>query len=149
MTDSIHIPPSIGTAPVLEGQVSCRCCGKGDISKSLRYAIHRLMLMVGSLHVTSGYRCPKHNAEVEGASKNSQHMLGNALDIYSESLSPAELALAAQEVDEFRNGGIGCYPGRGFVHVDVRAGKARWGWIGTATNGRKVTFLEALRHVGS
>ena len=146
MTDNNNVPNQL-TAPVLEGQVSCRCCGKGDITRRLRTAIHALMLKVGSLHVTSGYRCPKHNAETEGSSKTSQHMLGNALDIYSDSVSPAEIALAAQEVDEFRNGGIGCYPDRGFVHVDVRCGSARWGWVGDARTGHAVTFLEALRRV--
>ena len=37
-----------------------------------------------------------------------------------------QLARAAEQVPGFRIGGVGRYPKKGFVHVDVRGTKARW-----------------------
>jgi zinc D-Ala-D-Ala carboxypeptidase len=77
----------------------------------------------GPLVVTSGYRCPAHNARVGGA-KLSQHIQGIAADIWSKTLTPTELAALAEQVPAFQNGGIGKYSR--WIHVDVRNGKARW-----------------------
>lgn len=65
----------------------CRCCGR--IPPGVRGNIEALVDNVldparrvfgGPVSVSSGYRCPKHNAEVGGVS-GSQHLKGEAADI--------------------------------------------------------------------
>ena len=65
----------------------CRCCG--GLPPAVRENIEALVTEVldparqrygGPVLVNSGYRCPKHNAEVGGV-PNSQHMRGEAADI--------------------------------------------------------------------
>ena len=66
--------------------------------------------------VSSGYRCPVHNANVGGV-RNSQHVKGNAADIWCNGVSVGYLADMAAKVGF---DGIGRYYAEGFVHVDVR-----------------------------
>lgn len=81
------------------------------------------------VYPTSGYRSPAHNAEVGGVG-HSEHMEGKACDlkikVNGRWLTTFELFVLAEEIDEFRNGGIGIYPGEDFIHVDVRGTRARW-----------------------
>lgn len=67
--------------------------------------------------VTSGYRTPWHNAKVNGAS-SSYHMKCMAADIFIPGVSKSRL-IAFMKNDR-GVGGLGCYPGRKFIHVDVR-----------------------------
>ena len=80
--------------------------------------IHKLELLRAELKrpviITSGYRCPKHNKEVGGV-KNSQHILGKAVDVKVRGISPNEFGKVAKKI------------GFGFVrvystwtHIDVR-----------------------------
>lgn len=66
--------------------------------------------------ISCGYRCPEHNAEVGGVS-NSQHIYGNAADIYVDGLTVDQLAdyCVSEGFD-----GIGRYYNSQFVHTDVR-----------------------------
>lgn len=68
-------------------EFACRCCGR--IPPGVRGNIEALVDNVldsarrvfgGPVSVSSGYRCPKHNAEVGGVS-GSQHLKGEAADI--------------------------------------------------------------------
>lgn len=70
----------------------------------------------------SGLRCRQHNANIEGAAPNSQHLYGLAADLYS-SKSPEEMYRVAEEVLG-NTGGLGIY--RWGIHFDKRAGKSRW-----------------------
>lgn len=74
--------------------------------------------------VTSGYRCPEHNKEINGAPQ-SKHLLGIAADIIAPKLTVKELYRIAEEVLG-NTGGLGYYPARGFVHVDTRKEMTRW-----------------------
>ena len=68
-------------------EFACRCCGR--IPPGVRGTIEALVDNVldparrvfgGPVSVSSGYRCPKHNAEVGGVG-GSQHLRGEAADI--------------------------------------------------------------------
>jgi uncharacterized protein YcbK (DUF882 family) len=108
---------------------------------------------VQHLAVMCGFRSPYSNAtfgDPRGRGKLSQHMFGDAADIYVDNkgtgwtedinrdgrvdLQDAKIiALAAERVEAKHPhlvGGIGIYPGNGahgpFIHVDVRGQVARW-----------------------
>lgn len=78
------------------------------------------------IKITSGYRCIKHNAKVDG-SKQSRHLYGIAADwrTLDRSVNPVSLGIIAQSVGF---GGIGIYwHSKGaFVHTDTRNGKSTW-----------------------
>jgi len=95
--------------------------------KALAIQLQALRVHLGEpIHINSAYRSPAHNKRIGGA-KNSQHVLGKAADITCKSKSPKQLAAAIEKLitaGKLKFGGMGVYPG--FVHVDIRAGKARW-----------------------
>ncbi len=67
--------------------------------------------------MNSGYRSPSHNGKVGGA-KNSYHKKCMAADFFIPGVSKKKLMAFAK-----RNaliGGLGCYSGRNFIHIDVR-----------------------------
>jgi uncharacterized protein YcbK (DUF882 family) len=71
-------------------------------------------------HVISGYRSTKTNSLLlkrgKGAAKNSYHLKGQAIDIRIPGLRTPILRRAASEM---KKGGVGYYPHRRFVHIDV------------------------------
>jgi uncharacterized protein YcbK (DUF882 family) len=78
--------------------------------------------------VISGYRSPETNELLRkrgrGAAKNSYHIKGQAADIRLPGYKTSALRKAAFEL---KVGGVGYYPKRGFVHIDV--GPVRY-WTG-------------------
>lgn len=74
------------------------------------------------LIITSGYRTIAHNIKVGGVS-NSQHVFGNAADVYIPSVPVLELYNYLCEIAG-DSCGIGIYDT--FVHFDVRPVKARF-----------------------
>lgn len=78
----------------------------------------------GPVEVLSGYRSPRTNAMLNGAStgvaKNSFHMYGQAMDIRMPGHSTKRLRDTAKKL---KAGGVGYYPRSNFVHVDT--GKVR------------------------
>lgn len=71
------------------------------------------------LEVTSGYRTPRTNARTAGASKNSFHVQGQALDLKHK----AGIAALHAAADGAASGGVGRY--RTFVHIDTGPAR-RW-----------------------
>ncbi len=67
--------------------------------------------------MTSGFRSPWHNAAVGGASA-SYHMRCQAADFFIPGVPKQELIRYAMSLNIV--GGLGCYPGRQFIHIDVR-----------------------------
>ncbi len=74
------------------------------------------------LHIISGYRSPCYNnilrGKGRGVARNSLHLSGRAIDVaipghHIENIKKAALGL--------RMGGVGYYPGAGFVHLDSGA----------------------------
>lgn len=75
-----------------------------------------------AVNITSGYRTDTYNKKVGGANY-SQHLYGNAADIYITGVEPKEIYDYLN--NEYPNSlGLGKYAS--FVHVDVRIKKARW-----------------------
>lgn len=73
--------------------------------------------------VTSGYRPPDINRRVGGAS-NSQHLYGNAIDIWVDGYTGIELARRLS----WWPGGLGIYSNMPeLLHLDARDYQARWG----------------------
>lgn len=76
------------------------------------------------IHVVSAYRSPATNnmlrtrSRLTGVAKNSQHMLGKAMDFYIPGVKLAKLRATAMQLQV---GGVGFYPKSGspFVHLDV------------------------------
>jgi zinc D-Ala-D-Ala carboxypeptidase len=65
----------------------------------------------------SGYRDAQHNSAA-GGGDNSYHMRCMAADFYIPGVDKAQLIAFAMRTSGV--GGLGCYPGRQFIHVDVR-----------------------------
>ncbi|WP_434627495.1 YcbK family protein [Chromobacterium sp. CV08] len=94
---------------------------------NMLYAIQSWYLANGvyePLVVTSGYRNPVRNRGIEGAARNSMHTYGKAVDMRVRGLTTAQLW---QMSAALRAGGVGYYPGKGFVHIDT--GRLRY-WQG-------------------
>lgn len=68
------------------------------------------------LLVLSGYRSPKTNAALRGASKRSYHMRGQAMDLRVPGVGTRQVADTARAAGA---GGVGRYSVRGFVHIDT------------------------------
>ena len=92
---------------------------KGDgwikVSRELVLGLEEYRELVGGpVSVISGYRDPQRNASIPGASKNSQHLYGNAADI-----APVKTVAEVKRLGRFS--GIGYQGASGLVrHVDVR-----------------------------
>ncbi len=106
------------------------CCGNSfPISEILLWSLEVLRSSLSTklgketpLYINSGFRCLTHNSRTKGASPNSQHCNGTAVDIST----PAGVSdedfydfCVRLEIDgRYIFKGIGLYNGR--VHVDVR-----------------------------
>ena len=73
------------------------------------------------VHITSGYRCEKHNAATANAASRSRHTMGQAADFTISGVKPAEIAKFAESIGVL---GIGLYDN--FVHIDTREKKSFW-----------------------
>ena len=71
-------------------------------------------------HVISGYRSPETNAKLrkrdKGVAKNSYHIQGKAVDIRLPGYRTSVLRRTARNL---KGGGVGYYPNKKFLHVDV------------------------------
>lgn len=105
-------------------EMACRGTGKLVVSVELMDKLERLRKRLGNrpLIVNSGYRTPEHNRKVGGVD-DSQHLDGKAADIILANMDGAEIEGHARQIGFT---GIGRYPHKGIIHVDV--GPARtWG----------------------
>ena len=127
-------------------ELQCRCCGRLQIDSRLLDGLEKLRVLAGApVEIHAGYRCPLHNQEVGGV-PHSEHTAGLAADIALPGLSLQHMYELALQVPQFVQGGIGVYDG-GFLHVDVRAHRARWArvsgrYVGTGALVREPELLE-------
>lgn len=119
-------------------EFACRCgCGFDTVDWELPYVIQDVIDHFQDLHphlelrvkITSGCRCAKHNATIEGASPNSQHVFARAADFYiydrATDIRVDPSLVATYLESKYPNTyGIGRYNGR--THLDTRATKHRW-----------------------
>ena len=86
----------------------------------LIYMIRRKAGVNNGFEVFSGYRSPETNRMLRrvstGVAKNSMHMSGQAIDL---KLPGIDLYNLRKIAINLQAGGIGYYPGSGFVHVDT------------------------------
>ena len=93
------------------------CCGgSAPINFELVFRLEALRGKLGkALTVNSGFRCEKHNARTDGASKTSWHRLGCAADIRKiRGGTVHEMAVAARKLGLY----VIEYPWG--IHVDLR-----------------------------
>jgi uncharacterized protein YcbK (DUF882 family) len=107
-------------------EMRCRCsspsCDAAAMRPSFMAKLQQLRDEWGKpLIVTSAARCKAHNARV-GGSPNSQHVLGNAADLYVTSEYEAGHLAALAEKLGFHGIGVS----DSFVHVDLGPEGRRW-----------------------
>jgi uncharacterized protein YcbK (DUF882 family) len=103
----------------------CRCqddyCRSFIVSEKLiaAYEMFRTFLDI-PLHITSGYRCAKHNYRI-GGKPMSRHLTGEAIDIAAPNL--LEVFSVQQIISIAKRAGftyINYYPRKKFFHMDCR-----------------------------
>lgn len=98
---------------VAQPNVSTRC-----LRPSLRSALHKIENRFHTKVVlTSGYRSPSKNKRA-GGSRHSKHLSCEAADIYVPGVAKSKVIAYTRSLGMI--GGVGCYPGRRFFHIDVR-----------------------------
>ena len=108
-------------------EFACKCgCGFDTVDTALLQVLEYVRAAVKSpIIITSGCRCPEHNAKI-GGSKGSKHMQGRAADIKCPDVMFDTLKA---KVDHYMEGwgGVGYYQNGGWIHIDTRSGPpARW-----------------------
>ncbi|MEM5852928.1 MAG: D-Ala-D-Ala carboxypeptidase family metallohydrolase [Candidatus Aenigmatarchaeota archaeon] len=113
-----------------------------DMDESLVLTLDRFRSMLGvPILITSGYRCPEHNAAIGGAF-NSFHTKKQAVDFTLSQTARTKLLTKLPEFYKFQaNGieryiwalceqcgfnGLGYYPAQNFFHVDMGNRFERW-----------------------
>ena len=110
-----------------EAEFVCRCgCGRADMDSDFMQFLQMLRTSCGfPLHVTSGFRCPDHNARVSKTGRTGPHTTGKAADI----------AIAGPQVHSLLTTAIPWVRGIGLkqhgphakriVHLDTTTGEMR------------------------
>jgi len=94
------------------------------VSPKLRSVIASFERKFGKkIVVNSQYRDPIRNI-IGGGEDSSYHMRCMAVDFFIPGVSKGQLVAFAMRNEQV--GGLGCYPGRGFIHVDVRDRPRGW-----------------------
>lgn len=103
-----------------KAEMACQHCGVCLMRDTFMRKLQALRdAFGGPITVTSGYRCPDHNRAVGGA-KDSQHVKGNAADIWAEDVERLEM----QALMFFPN----VVKGPGFIHVDDGPKRKPWSY---------------------
>lgn len=112
-------------------EFQCACCRCVKLDPRLVHILENVRAHIGQpVFVTSGYRCPVHNAAVSGA-EDSDHLYGWAADIVVRSMLPKSLAVVVGWFMPEGTGRIGLYPDKQCVHVGAQHRNGlpdRWGF---------------------
>ena len=124
-------------------ELSCRHCGLVYVTPTLLEMLERFRSQVGMpVNISSGYRCPEHNAAMSGTANRSAHMFGMAADITVPGrFIEAVDGFKAVDLDELPNfvrigekiasevrGGFCFYRDQKFFHFDCRPWPADRRW---------------------
>jgi uncharacterized protein YcbK (DUF882 family) len=103
-----------GIEHFVPGEFSCHCCGVEKLDANFLHRLDEAREIAGvSFKITSGYRCPIHNAQV-GSKPTSSHPKGCAADISTIGSRHRFMVLSALIQAGFTRLGIG----KDFIHVD-------------------------------
>ena len=101
-----------------------------EIDPQLYDMMHKLMQHFDTtkpFDLICGYRSPATNhslrAHSKGVAQKSLHLAGKAVDI---SLNGVKLSALRDAAKSLKAGGVGYYPGSGFIHMDIRDKVAYW-----------------------
>lgn len=105
-------------------EFECPCCAVNQLSGSVIVALQTIRNAIQiPMDVTSGYRCPKWNADPQvGGKPGSFHVQGLAVDI---AIDPHLLRRILDYAPLFFNG-IGFYRDKPIIHLDMRPFRAIW-----------------------
>jgi len=126
-------------------EFACSHCGDVSIVETLVSGLQRLRdILASPIHITSAYRCPKHELTIARTSK-SVHSLGLAADF--------NLGHTKSIVDVFilcvplfhRVGMYQTQPHQGFIHVDMDTSRPKLYWL----NNRVPTNSDAYEYYPS
>jgi uncharacterized protein YcbK (DUF882 family) len=99
-------------------ELECPCCGELEMAGDFLSILFKLRHHFDyPMPVTSGFRCQSHNAAV-GGSDSSQHLEGNAVDVYWSDFSAALKYKLIQYALDYDFRGIGLSDE--FIHLDLR-----------------------------
>jgi uncharacterized protein YcbK (DUF882 family) len=104
-------------------EFKCQCgCGAADVDYNFVATLQKIRTAYGrSLTVSSGYRCPEHNANVSSTGLRGPHTTGKAVDIRisgSDALSLMKIALAEPLITGAGIQQKGPWSSR-FIHLDT------------------------------
>lgn len=118
--DDVQLTPHVRLS-----EMECRCgrCPGTPVDLDHLRRLEELRAALGAhpITITSGYRCPDHNAAV-GGHPSSEHMDGTATDVVVRGVDPDTVADCAERLGVF--GGVGRYDT--FTHLDGRLRTSRW-----------------------
>jgi len=100
------------------GEFRCRHCGENKIERDFIDKLDELRESCGfALVVTSGYRCPEHNANVSSTGLAGPHTTGRAVD-FLVSREQALRLMALAIVQGFTGIGVNQKGAGRFIHLD-------------------------------
>ena len=137
------------TKHLTRGEIACHCgCGYGLETNDLHYVVAQIFEEIRervsedrgidtAIDILSGCRCWKHHVAIYKAisirlkrivepPKESKHLKGLALDLQCPEGYDYEkfYQICVSVIGD--GGGVGYYPDKNFVHIDLRGWKARW-----------------------
>ena len=104
-------------------EFECPCCNLVKLDPKLLDKLQHLRDLIDTpLYISSGYRCVRENTRVGGV-PHSYHLYGMAADVYTKTIPLERLLDLAAQVGF---NGIGYYPKRNFLHLDIREKPYFW-----------------------
>ncbi len=99
-----------------KGEFACRCgCGLAEPAETLIDLLEEIRAITGEpITITSGMRCPAHNAAV-GGSTRSAHTTGHGCDIHAPGGVKKHSLVKAALIAGTRRVGVG----KNFIHIDT------------------------------
>jgi zinc D-Ala-D-Ala carboxypeptidase len=99
-------------------EFACSCCGTVYVSESFMDRLQALRSRSGvPMPISSGYRCPDHNATVSGTGRDGPHTTGRAADV-AVSRQSAFIILGLAFDEEFTGIGVKQKGNGRFLHLD-------------------------------